>query len=344
MREMNLHLWAWSTSILQRWRDDGRLIELGALAGLLAAIISLLVPLWLAFEMTPDSHPVNRLLEACQLGVRRGPFVLVGYGAVAVLIGWATLVLGRLIWRGSGEMLDIRRRGRILGQSDGVELCIAGQVVGVRRLATDSAVAFSAGLFRPRIYLSTALLRRVSSSELEATLLHEIAHRRARDPLRCWLVELIVWSLWFPRTSWLGFAHRAAREARADELAATAMGDDRPLLRALFKVDALTPVPGSCGLTSERERALRQVRHHVLPWASANEQHSCSACRSWQSSCWSPSPDSPVGSSTGSARMGLACKRRLRRRRLLCPGREKEGLRHDTGRMVRGDLGLAGSP
>jgi len=95
-------------------------------------------------------------------------------------------------------------------------------------------------------------------------VLHELAHARRRDPLRCWLVELIVWSLWFPRTAWLGGAHRAARESGADALAAAAMGDDRPLLRALLKVDTLSPIPGSCGLTSERERALRQVRHHGL--------------------------------------------------------------------------------
>lgn len=264
MRELSIRLWARSASGRQRWRNDGRLIELGALAGLLAAIASLLVPLWLAFEMTPDAHPVNRLLEACQQGVRRGPLVLVGCGAVALLTGWATLVLGRLIWRGSRELLDIRRQGQILARSEAIEICAGGRAVDARLLAMDSAVAFSAGLLQPRIYVSTALLRRVSPSELEATLLHEVAHVRRRDPLRCWLIELIVWSLWFPRTSWLGVAHRAAREARADACASAVMGDDRPLLRALFKVDALSPVPGSCGLTNERERALRQVRHRGL--------------------------------------------------------------------------------
>lgn len=264
VRTMSLRVWAWAESGRRFWRIDGRLIELGALAGILAAIVSLIVPLWLALEMTPDGHPVNRLLEACQQGVRRGPLVFVGYGAVALLTGWATLVLGRLIWRGSRDLLDIRRQGRILGQSEEIELCAAGQMVAVRLLAMDVAVAFSTGLLRPRIYVSTVLLRRISPSELEATLLHEIAHVKRRDPLRCWLVELIVWSLWFPGTSWLGLAHRAAREARADACAAAGMGDDRPLLRALFKVDALAPIPGSCGLTNERERALRQVRHHGL--------------------------------------------------------------------------------
>lgn len=264
MREMSLQLWAWSAASWRRWRNDGRLIEVGVLAGLLAASVSLLVPPWLALEMTPDGHPVNRLLEACQQGLRRGPLVFVGYGAVALLTGWAALVLGRLILRGSRDLLDIRRHGQVISRSEKIELWTAGQAIEVRLLAMDLAVAFTAGLLRPRIYLSTALLRRLSPSELEATLLHELAHVKRRDPLRCWLVELIVWSLWFPRTSWLGVAHRAAREARADARASAGMDDDRPLLRALFKVDALSSVAGSCGLTTDRERALRQVRHHGL--------------------------------------------------------------------------------
>lgn len=264
MREVSLQLWAWSASGQRFWRSDGRIIELGALVGVLAAIVSLLVPLWLAFVTTPDAHPVNRLVDACQQGVRRGPFVLVGYGAVAVLTAWAALVLSRLTWRGTRDLVGIHRQGQILGQHEEIELCANGNAVTVRLLTSDEAVAFSAGLFRPRIYLSTGLLRRVSPSELEAALLHELAHVRRRDPLRCWLVELVLWSLWFPRTSWLSLAHRAARESRADSLAVAGMGDDRPLLRALLQVDTLVPFPGSCGLTSERERALRQVRNHGL--------------------------------------------------------------------------------
>ncbi|MBE7520627.1 MAG: M56 family metallopeptidase [Thermoflexaceae bacterium] len=261
---ISLRVWSWAAVGRRFCRADGHLIELGAFAGMVAALVSLVLPLWLAFTMTPDAHPVNRLLEACQQGVRRGPLVLVGYGAVALLTAWATLVLGRLTWRGSGELLAIQRQGRDLGHAEEVELCAGGQAVAVRLLATDMAVAFSAGLVRPRIHVSGALLRRVSASELEATLLHELAHARRRDPLRCWLVELAVWSLWFPRTSWLGPAYRAARESRADAVVVGAMNDDRPLLRALVRVDALSTSPGSCGLTSDREQARRKVRDHGL--------------------------------------------------------------------------------
>ena len=69
------------------------------------------------------------------------------------------------------------------------------------------------------------------------------------------------------RGSWLSrltAAHRSARELRADLHAIQQLGDDRPLLQALYKVDALAPMPGSCGLTSEREAALRALRTHGL--------------------------------------------------------------------------------
>ncbi len=38
------------------------------------------------------------------------------------------------------------------------------------------------------------------------------------------------------------------------------LGVDRPLIQALHKVDDLQLLHGACGLTSERERALRQLR------------------------------------------------------------------------------------
>ena len=71
-------------------------------------------------------------------------------------------------------------------------------------------------------------------------------------------------SLRYPRLSRLTAAHRSARELRADLHAIQQLGDDRPLLQALSKVDALAPMPGSCGLTSEREHALRALRAHGL--------------------------------------------------------------------------------
>lgn len=44
--------------------------------------------------------------------------------------------------------------------------------------------AFTAGLLRPRIYLTETLIDGLTERELEAVLLHELQHCRRRDPLR----------------------------------------------------------------------------------------------------------------------------------------------------------------
>lgn len=245
-----------------RWSRDGRLIELAALAIVLAAAFSLVLPIGLAaWPGAGDDHSVNRLLNACQQGVRRGPFAVVGYSAAAVLIAWSVFVVARLAILGARDLRNIVRKGRILAaQSEDVECCAGGRPLGIRVLGIDERLAFTAGLARPRVYVSRGLLRDLSPRELEAALLHEVAHAERRDPLRCWLIELVMLSLWFPRFSRLGDAYRAARESRADIQAIVRLGDDRALLQALHKVDALAPTPGSCGLTSEREQALRRLR------------------------------------------------------------------------------------
>lgn len=258
--------WRRTRSCTGYGRRDGHSTEFVAVAVVVALILSLAVPLGLLLWVNPsDGHTVNRLLNACQEGMRRGPFAVVGYGAAAVLVAWAALTVARLLVTGARDLRIILGKGRILAaQASEVECCAGGRALTISVLPTNMALAFTAGLVRPRIYLSRSLLRELAPAELEATLLHEAAHAARSDPLRCWLVELVLSSLWFPRLSRLTAAHRSARELRADLHAIQQLGDDRPLLQALYKVDALAPMPGSCGLTSERERALRALRTHGL--------------------------------------------------------------------------------
>jgi Zn-dependent protease with chaperone function len=258
--------WRQSLSRTGQCGRHGHSTELLAVAVIMALTLSLAVPLGLLLWVNPgDGHTVNRLLNACQEGMRRGPFAVVGYAAAAILVSWAALTAGRLLVTGARDLRSILGKGRILAaQASEVECCAGGRALTISVLPTDMALAFTAGLVRPRIYLSRSLLRELPAAELEATLLHEAAHAARRDPLRCWLVELVLASLWYPRLSRLTAAHRSARELRADLHAIQQLGDDRPLLQALHKVDALAPAPGSCGLTSEREHALRALRAHGL--------------------------------------------------------------------------------
>ena len=59
------------------------------------------------------------------------------------------------------------------------------------------ALAFTSGLLRPNIYISTGLAQQLSPSELAIVKLHEQAHANSYDPLQKWLFLLA--ASFFPR-------------------------------------------------------------------------------------------------------------------------------------------------
>ncbi len=249
------------TAARDRWlRAEAHAAEFAALVATLLVLLALTLPL-AALTVPSGANGVNRLIEACQRGARRGSLAVVGMIAGAALLAWALTVLSRIVWRGGRELRLIMRTSRALARDcDEVDLYAAGRLISARILPGYSTAAFTAGLIRPHVYIGRALLDGLSSRECDAVLLHEALHARRHDPLRYWLIELILSSIIWPGSRSLASLHRASCEADADHAAVAQMGDDRPLLRALQKADALAPEPGICALTEERTRALRGVR------------------------------------------------------------------------------------
>lgn len=68
--------------------------------------------------------------------------------------------------------------------------------------------AFTAGLFRPHIYIATGLQYQINSEELRAVLLHEAHHLRRADPLRTFLLVFTA-DMFF----WLPIVREAAADA-----------------------------------------------------------------------------------------------------------------------------------
>lgn len=238
-----------------------RLIECGALLIPMLALAAVSVPIWLALAYRPDrDDPVNRLIEACQLGTRRGSMAIIGLAAAVLTMTWGAAFLARLAWRLYHDTKAMRKLGRVLAGVTRETSFLAGGNETAVRILPDRA-AFTAGLFRPRIYLGADLLGALDAREREAVLLHECHHRRRYDPLRCWLVDLALGSFCFRPGRAFAAYYRAAREAEADRDAVERLGDDRPLLLALTKADRLQQTAGACGLSSERRSALRQMRH-----------------------------------------------------------------------------------
>ena len=80
--------------------------------------------------------------------------------------------------------------------------------------------AFCAGLLRPRIYLTTATLDRLSEPELHAVVAHEAHHQRSYDPLRILLATVAAEALFFlPALRRLSRRYRELAELGADAAA-----------------------------------------------------------------------------------------------------------------------------
>jgi Zn-dependent protease with chaperone function len=105
----------------------------------------------------------------------------------------------------------------------------------------DSAafLAITAGLWRPRIYVTSALLEELDGPSRAAMLAHEEAHRRGRDPLRKLIAELLR-AFHLPGTGCRLVADFGlALEEACDDFAAREVGDRTAVAAALVATGRL---------------------------------------------------------------------------------------------------------
>lgn len=181
-------------------------------------------PSYLEFEPLNGTEPLKAPLMVLALG-----------GGVLV-----ALAAGRTI--GAARRLRQLERGwrtRAVQAPDGPDGLPVWHVDGT------GVVATLVGVFRPRLYLSSALAATLTRDERIAVLAHEAAHRRRRDNLARWLMLAtpdVFAAMRVGRHTAEQWA--AATEHRADE---AAMGDDPgmrvALASALVKVARLLPPP-----------------------------------------------------------------------------------------------------
>lgn len=152
---------------------------------------------------------------------------------------------------------------------------LARLLVASRR--TQSPLAGTLGLMRPRTVLDERLVRLLDPAELAAVLEHERAHRKHRDPLRILTARLATDLQWPLRTAtdrfqcWL-----AALETARDEEARLRGIDGADLASAILVVTRLGhlgALNGAAGLANEADlsqrlrRLLNPLSHdsHPLP-------------------------------------------------------------------------------
>jgi beta-lactamase regulating signal transducer with metallopeptidase domain len=138
----------------------------------------------------------------------------------------------------------------------------------VVRLADDVLVPFTARLFRPIIWVPRALLTRLSQSQIEALLAHELAHIRRLDWLWNGLQCVIEALLFFhPGVWWLSRRIREERERACDAIAATVCADPVSLAEALAAL-AHVRQPRPRLLLAANAHPLHDRINHLLTGAS----------------------------------------------------------------------------
>lgn len=179
-----------------------------------AAVLAVLAPhQWFGGVDHCLHHPGH--LHFCLVHGAHAPAAPVALVGVAWVMwcSWGSLrALGRAV-RGARALRGVIEAARRVDVPSRTE---------VFALPSDSPVAFTAGMLRPRVVVSESVL--TDLTRWRAVMEHERAHADARDPLVRWLASGLA-SFHVP---WLGSrlttALRDAQETAADESAAVAVG------------------------------------------------------------------------------------------------------------------------
>lgn len=110
---------------------------------------------------------------------------------------------------------------------------------GVMVLDTDIPAAFTAGMMRPRCYMTRALIDALDADEYAIIHFHEMVHVRRCDPFRKILYQLLA-SFYPGRVAWELNAQLAiSMEQTADTIVASERHDRAGIARTLLKVRRL---------------------------------------------------------------------------------------------------------
>lgn len=133
-------------------------------------------------------------------------------------------------------------------------------------LITDNncKTAFTYGLFHPRIYISKGFIETMDASELKSVFLHELHHKKSKDPLKFFLLTVLKDMFFYlPMVKELADRARFNKECTADLSAVRSMKEPYSLASAIIKAARFgnAAFSASSGLTDSgaEERVRRLV-------------------------------------------------------------------------------------
>lgn len=203
-----------------------------AMWALAAAPVSLLV---CGAALLQRSPVAASFCADCSGGTLSSLILSLGVGALvaALAVGLARVALAQssLRRRLSPAPRELQER------ADRLAALARGRRVPVLLLESDAPAAFVLGLIRPRVVLSTWIVKHLDREELDAALAHELAHSLAHDCRTLWLATMLRDASFFLPWVWRARTDVASsRELLADEMAVTLTGRPLALASAIAKV------------------------------------------------------------------------------------------------------------
>lgn len=97
--------------------------------------------------------------------------------------------------------------------------------------------AFTSGLWRPEIYLSTGICSYLTQKELLVVILHEVHHKLTKVPLKLFIMQILsALNFFLPINKHLITLYSSASEKAADDAAISVSGEPLELASALVKL------------------------------------------------------------------------------------------------------------
>jgi beta-lactamase regulating signal transducer with metallopeptidase domain len=165
-------------------------------------------------------------------------------GLVRYMTQGRTAVVLVMIWITGGLIMLVRLISRLCKERREVQVPVDRHDVTSSFMADGIPVSFDSGhpapavcgVLYPRILLPTGIDRLLSRKELDAVLLHEMAHAKRHDNLIRLLYEVSLCALWFHPLIWLaGMRMALYRELSCDEFVIQ-RAQGQALVRALAKL------------------------------------------------------------------------------------------------------------
>ncbi len=217
-------------------------------------------PIASALRMPEADEPLSWHERLAEILAPYVPWLVVGWLPIALVfslcLGWQW---GQTrLWVRAGRPIDKSDTQTLLGK-----LCARAGVRGKVVLLESARVLgpLTVGFFKPVILVPVGFIAGINPAQLEAILLHELAHIRRWDYLVNLLISLLRALLFYhPVVWWLDRRTRLARELCCDELASGCYGDRATYARALAQLEERLQTGSPLAMAAGDGSLLQRVR------------------------------------------------------------------------------------